>query len=171
MPTQVEITGQTKPVEVEFEWKTARTLENISQAVTRIQTSVGDSWTGSSGTDGIDAEALASAISTAVAAAVKDAVADLQLSAASPAPAPDTPAGSSAPVQVNVDAAALEQALVNALKTAAESRRWNHSVVRTPNPPDETLLDRGGVRGFELINVIHDPETKQWTSYFKKLIK
>jgi hypothetical protein len=165
MTTEVEIVGQQQPVEVVFEWKTGQTLDNISKAVTQIQTSVSGAWHQTP--SGIDATELAGALRAALTDTLQNILE--QAGTAETSNSADE-AASGEITRIRIDISEIERAILNAANQTSGTRKWNHSVVKTAAPPEESLLDRAGVRGYELINVVYDADSQQWVSFFKKLV-
>jgi hypothetical protein len=165
MSTEVEIVGQQQPVEIVFEWKTGQALDNISKALTQIQTSVSGAW--HQPPSNIDATELAGALRAALTDTLQNILEQTGRAEAS------NNAGDTTHTEITrirIDISEVERAILNAANQTSTARRWNHSVVRTAGPPEESLLDRAGVRGYELINVIYDADSQQWVSFFKKLV-
>lgn len=175
---KVEIAGQAKPLEVTLEWKTAGAIDSIEKTIANLQTTLKDAWAQTSA--GMDPNVLAEAVSNAVTTTMQTVLAELQ-DATTPPPI-DTQAltdaireGLPAEIAVALDQPTLNtkelaNALSKAIKTTANAKKWNHSVVKTKEPPTEELLDKAGMKGYELINVIYDPAEGMWVSFLKKLV-
>lgn len=178
---------QNQPVTIELDWKTARILENIQQAVDRIQLAVGDDWTGGSGASAgtaIDTDALSASIGRAVSDALQVAMADFRLSVSTAirdslsdlaTPSMETPA--IAPTDSTSDTIEAPRPLVTdtekirlGLKQTSRDIRWNHTVLTSETPPTEAMLDKAGAQGYELVHIIYDGTNDEWVTYMKKLV-
>jgi hypothetical protein len=56
------------------------------------------------------------------------------------------------------------------LLTITKNRKWNHTVWNTPEPPSEAMLDKAGLKGYELVSVIYDSGKQEWVTILKKLV-
>lgn len=166
-----------KTPEITLDWKTQQVLANIEKAVQKIQAAIGDSWRSQASDNGAAASIDTTGLKEAIAAAVQDAILDLRAAMTvdnqqKPELDADTLADaisrSMPPPAEPADPAPTD--LEAALHGVIKKRMWNHKVVKTDAPPTEEMLDKAGVRGYEMINVVYDAANQRWITYLKKLM-